>query len=206
MEEQNKKTIIAGLKAELDDMETKLRKSGSEFKEYYSSKRKAIADLLKQYAHELEQSGEEKIHDLKESSYELLDLLESDYDVSYTEYESKSHKLTTAIEKFESRLTEFLAEAAEKGKSTKKELEADINEKLGKLKTEIDIQKAHLKGTKDRAMTEYESWKKGRLEDIEKLKKELEVKKDEAELKLEEFGGELSQSFDHLKKAFKKLW
>ena len=94
----------------------------------------------------------------------------------------------------------------EKGKTTKEELEKDLNENLEKFKTELDIQKAHWKGTKDRATAEYEDWKEKRLKDIEKLKKEVEAKKDFTETKFDSFSEEISESFDHLKKAFKKLW
>lgn len=206
MEEKTKKSIIEELKSELEEMEGKLKKSGDEFKVLYKEKKKKVAELIKKYAHEVEESGEEKIHELKESSSELLDLLESDYDLSYTDYENESHKISRAIDKFENELKVFIGRVAEKGKSTKKELEGDLNKNLEKFKTELDIQKAHWKGTRDRAMSEYEDWKKGRLQDIEKLKKELELKKDEAEVKIDSFSEELSESVAHLKNAFKKLW
>jgi hypothetical protein len=206
MEEKTKKSIIEELKSELEEMEGKLKKSGDEFKVLYREKKKKVADLIKKYAHEVEESGEEKIHDFKESTTELLDLLESDYDLSYTDYETESHKISRAIDKFENQFKAFIERVAEKGKSTKAELEEDLNKTLEKFKTELDIQKAHWKGTKDRATSEYEEWKKGRLLDIEKLKKEIELKKDEAGVKFESFSEELSESVDHLKKAFKKLW
>jgi hypothetical protein len=206
MKDKTKKSIIEELKAELEDMEGRLKKSGDEFKVLYKEKKKKVAALIRQYAHEMEESGEEKIHELKESSGELLDLLESDYDISYTDYENESHKISRAIDKFENELKAFVGRVAKKGKSTKEELEEDLSKNLEKFKTELDIQKAHWKSTGSRAMSEYEEWKTGRLQDIAKLKKELELKKDEAEVKFESFSEELSESVDHLKKAFKKLW
>jgi len=206
MEEQSKKSIIDELKSELDDMETKLKKSGDEFRDYYKEKKQKVAKLVKKYAQELEASGEEKMIDLKARSSELLDLLESDYDLSYTDFENESHKISKAIDKFEVQVKAYLLEMSKKGKTTKDTLASDLNESLEKFKTELDIQKAHWKGTKDRATTEYEEWKAHRLKDIERLKKEMEEKKEAAEEKFDDFSEELSESFDHLKKAFKKLW
>lgn len=206
MEEKSKKTIIDELKSELEDMEGKLKKSGDEFKSYYADKKKKIAELIRKYAHELEESGEEKIHELKENTSDLLDLLEADYDLSYTDYENESHKIGKAIDKFESSAKNVIAKLKSKSAEAKNEIEQDLEKNLEKFKNELDIQKAHWKGTKERASNEFESWKKSRLEDIEKLKKELEVKKGEAGEKFGQFSEEISESFDHLKKAFKKLW
>lgn len=206
MEEKAKKTVIEELKAELDEIENKLKKSGDEFKDYYKTKKKKIADVLKRYLQEIEETGEERFHEFKEKSGELIDLLESDYDLSYTDYETQSHQISKAIEKYEEQLKKVVAELSEKGKLTKTEIEQDLKKNLEKFKTEIDIQKAHWKGTKGRATAEYDEWKKNRLKDIEKLKHELEAKKEDAEVKLDNFKDELSESFDHLKKAFKNLW
>lgn len=206
MEEQAKKPIIDELKSELEEMEAKLKKSGDEFKEYYKEKKKKVAEVIKKYTKEIEATGEEKYYDLKEKSSELLDLLESDYDLSYTDYENESHKISKAIEGFEKQTKEFISNMADKGKVTKEELEKDLNESLGKFKTELDIQKAHWKGTSERAMVEFEDWKENRLKDIEKLKGELDEKKEAVGAKVDSFTEELSESFDHLKKAFKKLW
>ena len=206
MEEKAKKPIAEEIKHELDEMETLLKKSGDEFKNYYKIKKKKVADLIKKYAHEFEEAGEEKIHEWKESSSELLDLLESDYDLSYTDYENEPHKISKALDKFEVRAKTLLSNITAKGKTAKHEVEEDLQKNLEKFRSELDIQKAHWKGTKERAMAEYEDWKKSRLSDIEKMKKELDHRKSETGGKLEGFGDELSASFDHLKKAFKNLW
>ena len=68
-----------------------------------------------------------------------------------------------------------------------------MKENLDKFRTEMDIQKAHFKGTAGRMKSEYESWKANRLKDIESLKKQVDQRKDEAEDKLEAFSGELSE-------------
>ena len=70
----------------------------------------------------------------------------------------------------------------------------------------MDIHKAHFKGTRERATSEFEAWKEKRLKDIEKLKTDIELKKEESQEKLEKFKEEFSNSYDHLKKAFKSLW
>ncbi len=206
METANKKNILNDLKAELDELEEKVKKSGGEFKEHYRVKKQKIAALVKKYAHEMEQTGEEKIGEWKESSQELLDLLEADYDLSYTEFETESHKISKALDDYEARAKVFFAHLSKEAKKNTGKIEAEMKENLEKFRTEMDIQKAHFKGTAERMKSEYESWKANRLKDIESLKKQVDQRKDEAEDKLEAFSGELSESFDHLKKALKKLW
>ncbi len=206
METANKKNIFGDLKAELDELEEKVKKSGGEFREQYKIKKQKIAALIKKYAHEIEQTGEEKVDELKESSQELLDLLEADYDLSYTEFETESHKISKALDDYEARAKVFFAHLSKEAKRTTGKIEEEMKENLDKFRTEMDIQKAHFKGTADRMKSEYEEWKVNRLKDIASLKKQLDQRKDQAEDKLEAFSGELSESFDHLKKALKKLW
>ena len=206
MESHNKKSILSEIKSELDDLENFLKKGSDEFKEFYKQKKQKLADLIKTYASEIEESGEDKIHDLKESSKELLDLLEADYDLSYTEYEGETHKISNAIDKFELKVKEIFNNMKSDTRQAQTKLKEELNLNLNKFKTELDIQKAHLKGTKDRATTEFDDWKEKRLKDIDELKTDLEHKKEAAEEKIESFSDEVSNSFDHLKKAFKKLW
>lgn len=206
MEEKSKKSIIEELKSELEELEAQLKKSGDEFKDNYKEKKNKIAALIKEYASEIEETGEVKIHDLKESSEELLNLLEADYDISYTEYENESHKISKAIDKFELKAKEIFESLTSEAKQAKVAVEEELNKNLEKFKTELDIQSAHIKGTKDRAASEYKEWKEKRLNDIEGLKKELEQRKEETEDKLEKFSEEISTSYSHLKKAFKNLW
>lgn len=206
METHNKKSIISEIKSELDDLENHLKKGSEEFKELYKEKKQKLANLIKTYASEIEESGEDKIHDLKDSSKELLDLLEADYDLSYTDYENESHKISKAIDTFELKAKEIFNSMRSDVRQAQLKLKEELSQSLDKFKVELDIQKAHLKGTKDRASTEFDEWKEKRLKDIEGLKTNLEQKKEETEDKLEKFNEEISSSFDHLKKAFKKLW
>ena len=206
MEEKAKKSIKDEIQLELEEMEKKLKQGGEEFKAQYKENRARIAKLIRRYAEEIETSGEEKFQELKDSSEELLDLLEADFDLSYTDYENESHKISKAIDRYEALLKKWIAEMSDKASSAKDVMEKDINDSLEKLKTELDIQSAHFKGTKERAMAEFEEWKANRLKDIEVFKKDLEQKKSEAGEKIDDFNAEINQSFDHLKKAFKSLW
>lgn len=206
MESQNKKSIVDEIKSELADLEKQLEKSSEGIKEYYKERKKHLAELMKKYASEIEESGEEKIHELKESSDELLDLLEADYDFSYTDFEDNSHKISKAIDKYELILKKKVKEMSDDTVQAKNRLELEINKNLDKFRTELDIQKAHFKGTKERAVTEFDEWKESRLKDVDRLKNELEQTKQETEVKLEKFSEEITASFDHLKNAFKKLW
>jgi len=206
METKNKKSIIEELKSELTDLEKQLEKTSDGMKENYKKRKKHIASLIKKYAREIEETGEEKIHELKESSDELLDLLEADYDLSYTDFENNSHKISKAIDKYELILKGKIKELSTETTQVKNRLEVEINKNLDKFRTELDIQKAHFKGTKERAVSEFEEWKENRLKDVDNLKKELDQKKQETEVKFEKFSEEITVSYDHLKKAFKKLW
>ncbi len=206
MEKTNKKSIIDEMRAELNDIEAKLQKGGEEFKANYREKKEKIAMLVRKYAQEIEQTGEEKVHKIKESSQELLDLLERDYNLSYTEYENESYKISHALDAYEVQIKDFFTNLSIEAKKRTGKIEEEMKLNIGKVRTEMDIQNAHFKGTADRMKAEYEAWKTNRLIEIDALKKELELKKDLAEDKLEEFSAELTESFDHLKKAFKKLW
>jgi len=206
MEQNHKKSIIDEIRKELDDLEVQLKKSGAEFKETYVEKKTKIAELIKSYAGKIEGMGEEKMHDLKNSTDELLDLLEADYNISYTDYETNSHKIFAAIDRFESKTKEMLDDLSSEAKQAGQKLNEELSKNLDKFRTELDIQLAHFKGTKERAVDEFEAWKEKRLNDIEKLKSDLEEKREETEDKLEKFSDELSTSFSHLRKAFKSLW
>lgn len=206
MEEKDKKSIIDEIRMELDDLEVQLKKSGKEFKETYAEKKTKIAGLIKNYASKIEGVGEEKMHDLKNSTDELLDLLEADYNISYTDYEANSHKISSAIDRFESKTKEMLDNLNSEAKQAGQKLNEELSKNLDKFRMELDIQMAHFKGTKDRAANEFETWKEKRLNDIEKLKTDLEGKKEETEDKLEKFSDEIATSYSHLRQAFKNLW
>lgn len=206
MKTNDKKSFIDEAKIELEELEELLKKGGEEFKDAYKQKKHKIVGILKKYIEELENSGEDQIQHIIESSDELLSLLEADYDLSYTEYENESHKISKAIDTFERKVSEIFVNLTTEAKHSKSKLEEELNKNLEKFKTEMDIQKAHFKGTKERALSEFESWKKNRLKDIEELKHDLENKKKSSEGKLEKFNEEISVSIDHLKTAFKNLW
>jgi len=202
MEEKDKKSLLDEIKSELDDLEEQLKQSGEEVKGSYQQKKKKIANLLKEYAHQLEEAGSERLGDVKKGSLELIDLLEADYDISYTDYDDESGKISKAIDSLEEKI-KIIGSGAEKLKG---HIEDDVHQKLEKFKTELDIQKAHFKGTKERALGEYEEWKNNRLKDVEELKEKLEQGKELAGEKMGGFSEELSKSYDHLKQAFKRLW
>ena len=148
METDDKKSIIDDVKNELKELEEQLKKSGSGLKDSYKQKKQKIAILIKKYVTEIEETGEEKIHELKESYDELLDLLEADYDFSYTDYENETHKLSGAIEKVELKAKEIFQNMTSEVRQTKAKLEEELNKNLSKFKTELDIQKAHFKEQK----------------------------------------------------------
>lgn len=202
MKEKSKKSLTDEIKAELDDLEEQLKQSSAEVKGSYQEKKKKIASLLKKYAHQLEETGSERIGDVKKGSLELIDLLEADYDISYTDYEDEPGKISKAIDSLEEKINKIGSEA----EKLKGHIEEDVHHKLEKFKTELDIQKAHFKGTKDRAMVEYEEWKNSRLNDVGELKEKIEHGKEIAGEKMDSFSEELSKSYGHLKQAFKNLW
>lgn len=202
MKEKDKKSLIDEIKVELDDLEEQLKQSGEKVKGSYQQKKKKIASLLKEYAHRLEETGSERIGEVKRGSLELIDLLEADYNISYTDYDEESGKISRSIDSLEEKIKKIGTEADK----LKGHIDDDIHHKLEKFKTELDIQKAHFKGTKERALTEYEEWKNNRLKDVEELKEKLEQGKELAGERMTGFTEELSKSYGHLKQAFKNLW
>lgn len=206
MEKTNKKNIIDEIRSQLDEIEDKLKQGSDAFIDNYRVKKEKIALSVKKYAHEVEQTGEEKVQKIKKSAEELLDLLESDYNLSYTEYRSESHKISKALDVYEMQVKDYFNDLSKEARKKSSKFEAEMKTNIAKMRMELDIQNAHFKGTADRMKAEYETWKANRLMEIDALKKQLELKKDIAEDRLEEFAGELTESFDHLKKAFKKLW
>lgn len=206
MESNEKQNVLSELKHELEDLEQQLKKSGNEFRDLYVAKKKKMAELLRNYMEELEASGSGKLQEIKKGSKELVDLLEADYDLSYTEYENEPHKISNAIDSLEKKAGEIYAEINAEATRVKKLLEGRFQVDLEKFKTELDIQAAHFKSTKERAGGEFESWKEQRLAEVAELRKKLDEKKGETEEKFDKFRDELETSFDHLKKAFKNLW
>jgi ElaB/YqjD/DUF883 family membrane-anchored ribosome-binding protein len=57
MKTASKKDILGNLKAELDELEEKVKKSGGEFKDLYREKKQKIAAMVRKYANEIEQTG-----------------------------------------------------------------------------------------------------------------------------------------------------
>ena len=200
MEEKDRISLIEEIKAELEELEKQLKQSGEDVKSTYQERKKKIAGILKQYTQQLEASGSERLKEVKEDSKELIDLLEANYDISYTDYAEESGRISTAVDS----LKEKIKKMGEEAEKLKGQISGDVTETLEKFKTELDIQKAHFKATKERTLKEYEEWKRNRLEEVTKLKEKLE--KEMANSKLEAFTDELSKSYDHLKQAFKNLW
>ncbi len=200
MEEKDSKSLIEEIKAELEELEEQLKQSGDDVKSTYQQKKKKIAEILKQYTKQLEETGGERLKEVKEDSKELIDLLEADFNISYTDYAEESGKISNAVEA----LKEKIKKVGEEAEKLKGQISEDISDTLEKFKTELDIQKAHFRATRERTLKEYEEWKKNRLKEVSILKEKLE--KEMANSKLEGFTDELSKSYEHLKQAFKNLW
>jgi hypothetical protein len=206
MEEKERNHIIEDLKGELEDLEDRLKKSGADMKQAYEEKKKKMAEILRIYANDMEKSGQERFGELKGKASELIDLLEADYNVSYSEYEEEPHKISKALEDFEKKAKEVIEEIESGSMRLKEGVEKDLKQSLEKFRTELDIQKAHFKATRDRASGEYEVWKTKRLKDIEELKARLSTQKEDAEDRMEGFRDEMFASLKHLRGAFRKLW
>ena len=194
------------IKKEIEELESLLKKNSEEVKVEFQQQKSRVTDKIKTFGDQLENASQEQLQSLKDSTTELLDLLDADFDLSYTDFDDSSGKLSSAIEKYESKAKEAVASLSDEASQAKAKISAELHESLNKFKMEMDIQKAHLKGTKDRASSELDYWKEKRLAELRRLKEELEGKKEAAGEKLDQFSDELSTSFDHLKKAFKKLW
>jgi methyl-accepting chemotaxis protein len=202
MENADKKNVIDQMRTELEEIEEQLRKSGREFQGLYEQKKHRFVTVLQDYAQLLEKSGSEKAKQAKEKITDMLDLLESDYDVNYVDYSDEPHKISQAFEKLEDKLKELREEVSETGQR----IEADVQHGIDRFKMELDIQKAHFRGTSERAKNDFDLWKEKRLQDIDEMKHKLEQRREEAGSKFGSFSEEIAESFSHLQKAFRKLW
>ncbi|GEM_PF-2165097 len=207
MEEQSKESLLKKIKQELDDLEVQLNLGSKELKEAYENRKTRFSEMVKRiqdYLDESEKTGKEKIEELKKSSKELLDTLENDYDFSYTDYSEKSNDIKNALLNFEKSVKEYYDKSGLEAK--KNQFEQELKQGIEKFKTELSVHQTQLKQLQENSNTEWEEWKKARLEDVEEMKQKLDQKLGGSKEKIDQFNKEISEAYQHLKSAFKKFY
>ncbi len=208
MEETPKKTILEEIKNDLDELEVQLNLGKKELQEAFEAKKKKFTSLIKQVQlnlDEYEKTGSEKVKELKDKAADLIDTLESNFDVSYTDYSDKPHSLKRVVEDFEKVVKDYYIEVEGKSKEATSKAKTEIKLGIEKFKHELEIQQAQLKQLKEKSSDEWESWKKTKQEEIGKLKEKINSAVDSSKEKAGKFNEELTEAYRHLKTAFKNL-
>lgn len=208
MEAEEKKTFTDHLKSDLEELEVQLKLGGMELKKSYGTQKERFAGLVRkfhEYVNEIEHEGAEKVSGFKEKSRDLLDVLETDFDISYTDYSDKPQDVKAALLAFEESLKDLYNQLDEKTVSRRKKLETELRLGLDKFRNELAIQQKHLEHQKAKSMDEFDKWKENRLEEVQNLKKRIDERFKETGGKIDKLNEDLGEAYDHLKKAFRNF-
>ncbi len=208
MEEESKKTLLEEIKSDLDDLEHQLNLGTEEIKGAFEKKKKSFSSLVKKIQENLseyEKTGSEKIKDLKAKASDLIDTLESDFDLSYTDYSENPHTFKTVVEDFEELVKKYYNEVEDKSKAAKDKTQQELKLKIEKFKHELDIQEAQLVKLSGHNPEEWEEWKQKKLDEVKSLKNKINEKMESSKQKAGKFNEEVAEAYRHLRSAFKKL-
>jgi len=208
MEDRSQKSILDKMKQELDDLELQLKLGSKELKDAYKLRKKKFTELIRdvhEYSMAVKKSGSEKLEEFRKNSKYLLDTLESDFDISYTDYEDKPHDLKKALNDFEKSLKNYFKELGDEAKVSQLKIEKDVKTGIEKFKSDLNVQRAHLKQLNEKSQSDWEEWKEKKLREVNDLKRKIDSKLGESKEKMGKFNEEVSEAFQHLKSAFKNL-
>lgn len=200
------KQSLQEIKQELDELEKRLNLGKQELKEAQKKHRRRFAALVKKvlnYVHELEHSTHEKFDDLKNNSKYLLDTLESDFNISYIDYNEKPQDLRHALEEFENSLKEYYKETGTEAKMKVNKLDKDLHAQIAKFKHEMEFYQVQYERAGKERIEDFNKWKQKRLKDVMQLKERIDVNLNSSKEKVGKYNEEISEAYKHLKTAFK---
>ncbi|WP_020527362.1 hypothetical protein [Flexithrix dorotheae] len=200
MENKKLKSLLEKLKGDLDNLEVQLNLGVMDAKQTFKKKRKEFSKTVKELetlGKEAAEEGSEKVKKMEEEANSLLELLEADFDFSYSEFNETPKKLDAFKEKLEG-IFEEMGEGTEKAKS---KFEKEYKDAMQRFELEMAIQKRRLEDNGEK----FESWKEDILKETQELKGKLNNNIHVAEDKLDLFGKEMKLAVEHFKKAFKNL-
>lgn len=205
MEEKKKTPKIEHIANEIEELEVQLKLGKLDLTDSINNRKKELAGLIRKvygFGEKVEKESEEKLHEVKEKTDELLDILDADFNFSYTDYDDEHGHLLEKLQELERKAKEVYEkleqEASKRGEKVKEEFSVGME----KFKNELKIHQKQLQNRTDEAVSEFNEWRQERLKDIENIKELLEEKKSEVEEKTDTFNTEISKAYSHLKKAF----
>jgi ElaB/YqjD/DUF883 family membrane-anchored ribosome-binding protein len=208
MENQEKQSTLEKVKAELEELEVQLKLGTMEAKEKFQAKKAAFKTLVHEtedHLSNIEKVGEKQVAAVKKEAESLIDLLDADFDFSYTEYEDHPQKIRTSLHHFQEKVQKALEDVDDEAEKLKAEIDSKVKMGIEKFDKELELQQSYFLQQKEKAGNEFDKWKEKLLGEIQELKGKIDGQIDEAETRIDLFSDELSKAYDHLKKAFLNL-
>lgn len=200
MENKKLKSLLEKMKGDLDNLEVQLNLGVMDAKKSFKKKRKEFGKTVKELENlgkEAADEGSERAKKMEAEANSLLELLEADFDFSYTEFNEAPKRLDAFKEKLEGVFDE-MGEGTEKAKG---KFEKEYQEVLQRFELELAIQKRRVEDNGEK----FDSWRNDILKETQELKGKIGENINVAEDKLDLFGKEMKLAVDHFKKAFKNL-
>jgi CII-binding regulator of phage lambda lysogenization HflD len=208
MSTNNELKRIEKIKAELEELELQLNLGMKDAKDQFFDQKKKVIELLEEsetFLKQMEEQGDSNFSKLKHQASDLLEILEADYDISYTEFEDKPAKLSSTLEDMRHQLDKYTHKLDEQGHKMKEKLEVKFANTLGKLEARIAVQRKRLAHKQEKSHEEFDQWKDTLLSDVKSLRHKIETRAEKSGKKYEGFSEEITEAYDHLKKAISKL-
>ncbi len=194
------------VKKEIHIIEETLKMSTDEVKAQYAEQRTHLRSWLEEARGQLktiEKRGEAAMQQIEEEAAFIVDLLDADTELSYTEYEQTPHKLTDALEKFEHHVQNVIRSADHLTDEAREQLQAEYQEKLHQFKTQIAMKKAFFESNAAQGEAAFSQWKTDMGKEVDRLKEKVDSSRHTAEARVEHFAEEMKSALSHFKKAFK---
>lgn len=206
MKNDDKLSFFDRIKGELEYVEMKLSLGAKELEAEFDQQKTRFRSLLedaKVQIQDLEKIGEDKIKEATAQFDSLIDLLDADPTLSYSEFEDSPKKVSDAIHQVDENF-HLLLESAESEEAREK-LKEHFNKAKDEFIITLQLQQKALEHKRDDSLADFEKWKEELKQEVGSLRQKAEAVKDEASEKIDAFRQELGQAVEHLKAAFTKL-
>jgi len=206
MKNYKKTPAVENIISELDELETQLKIRSVNLTEAFQKHKKNFSYLFRKLhgqileLDQIDRNSSINLDDLKEQSQILIDILETDFNFSYTEFHEIPYDLITTIQSIEIELKKYVDEIGSIEITRENKIISDFKINLTKFKNELAIQQRYVKALKNTTMKEFDIWKEQLLNDIKNLKFYIDNKLGTTKSKLEDYN-QISSAYNHLKNA-----
>jgi len=203
---EEKQGFFDRVKKEVHLIEETLQLNVEEVKAKYTEERaqlKTWLDGAREQLKGMEKRGEAAVQQIEDEATHIINLLDADDELSYTEHDNTPHKLTEAIEKFELNVQNVLRSAEHLSEEAKEQLNAEYQEKLHQFKTQIALKKAFFESNAAKGEEVYQQWKDSMKQEVEQLKEKVNEGTKVAEEQVGHLAEEMKGALDEFKKVFK---